>query len=277
MRVGFCWDADAFVTAAFAHARQDLIYFCPHEGCLQRVWARRTSRSIVFYTQTGHLPGCPSDPRVPHRVSGHPAGLPWPRPEAFLPTHLGPSAQPKKTSSATPALLVQAIELARSKRGSPLHSGTLEEVVDAWSSMHPDSRSSHALTIGERHGTYRSTFVGLPVVGRAVASVPWEAHVVFDRASIGAEADAYLVQTVQRYRKDPHGELPIRLRSPLADPFPVNLPDLKHGDATLFWHGIDPAVTRGRDAYLIRATFDQPYRTALLRSGTYHPQCGHFV
>lgn len=268
MTVSICWELQAKVTAEYAYARKDLMYFCPERECLNEVRASLKKRHY-FYALERHVDGCPNQPPVKEvsPVPGAPRPRLAPEREPVLPTVLGPPPSPAARPRPSRADLMA---LAHTIHDQPVQqSGTLEEVIDAWVAMPPHARATYPLTVGSLASTYSAAFQFLGSLAPEISELEPVNRVVYGAARVSEGGKYFFIWSRKTFNA---GEKRIPLRIDVNKDFaPEYYRELIGRDVTFFWTGPWPVPTLNERDYCLRVEFDGAYQGVAIREGQLGP------
>lgn len=273
MTEALCWQFETKITAEYAYATNttfELACYCPHETCLVRVHAKKRVNTY-FYAPDKHVAGCPNEARTTESAL-HP-GAPKPRtadePAKPMPNLLGPGPTIKQKSVAPTT--AELLQLAARVRTLPArHPGTLEEVIDAWTSMTPSERALQPLTVGDFDLTYETAFTFLGNAADDIDSLNPLERIIYGAAAVVEKEHCFLIQSRKTFLHGT-GKLPLRLVPKKRNLVLNYLPTLINQKATLFWHGVVPELADKRNAFRFEIESSSPYAGMALRLGELLP------
>lgn len=256
MTSAVCWEHGAAVSVDFAHTDRDLYYFCPDPTCLVRVVPAKL-KNFYFRAPESHVPGCVNEKQstnsspVPMAPQVRHALLPAP----IIPTHLGPLARKAKTSHK-PTMSERRALASQVKAAPVLHPGTLQEVVDAWSTMSHADRNTHRLQIAGNTLTYFDAFGAMGQAGGDIALLRCKSIISFGSATVRSHGDSYYISSRSRFDAG-DTKLSITIRVKPSDPYFSRLENVLGGVSLLMLHGVD-LVVRNQKNYFDFPLFDPP-------------------
>lgn len=275
MTEALCWQTGAGISAddAYEYKQNDSIHldcYCPHDDCFAEVHPAR-KKHTYFVARAKHAPGCPNEARS-SESSSYP-GEPKPRdtaePPAPIPTLLGPTP-PIKPKSGKPTR-EDLLKLAATFRVIPAQrSGTLEEVIDAWTLMTRDERVLRPLTIGNETLTYETAFIFLGRVSNDIHTLNSLDRIIFGAATVEQKEHYYIIKSRRKFVHEA-GNQQLCLTPGKTDRIPEYFATLANQDATLFWHGVTPTFSGERKAFRFGVDFRSEYVGIALRPGELVP------
>lgn len=256
MTSAVCWEHGAAVSVGFAHTDRDLYYFCPDPKCLVRVVPAKRN-NFYFRAPESHVLGC-----VNEKQSTNSSPAPWapqvrhtPLLAPIIPTHLGPLAR-KVKASHKPTMSERRALASQAKATQVLHPGTLQEVVDAWSTMTYADRNSHQLQIAGNTLTYFDSFGAMDQVGGDISLLRCDSIISFGPASVRRHGNSYYISSKSRFNVG-DTKLPITIRVKPGDLYFSRLENRIGGVSLLMLHGVD-LVVRDQKNYFDFPLFDPP-------------------